>query len=158
MQMSALPIDAADRKAAPVFSGLLAYFPKTAVAIARLSLAGNIQHYGPGKPLHWNRDVSADHQDCMLRHTMQSGTYDTDGILHDVKAAWRALAQCEVTIDRIEAQERALKEALQEVMASADSVRFYESEFGQVPPHAARDSDEPLGLSAGEAVSAGGTI
>ncbi|HEY5851275.1 MAG TPA: hypothetical protein VIT62_10985 [Lysobacter sp.] len=155
MQMSALPIDAADRKAAPVFSGLLAYFPKTAVAIARLSLAGNIQHYGPGKPLHWNREVSADHQDCMLRHTMQSGTYDTDGILHDVKAAWRALAQCEVTIDRLAGLESEAREPTEaEKAAYADPVAFITA---HVPPFVARDSDEPMGLSAGEAISAGGT-
>lgn len=154
--MSILPIDAADRKAAPVFSGLLAYFPKTAVAVARLSLAGNIQHYGPGKPLHWNREVSADHQDCMLRHTMQSGTYDTDGILHDVKAAWRALAQCEVTIDRLEAI-ASLESELEEIEHDfAHAIRG--AVIARVPPFVERDSDEPLGLTAGEAISAGGTI
>lgn len=152
--MSILPIDAAERKAAPVFSGLLAYFPKTAVAIARLSLAGNIQHYGPGKPLHWNREVSADHQDCMIRHTMQSGTYDADGILHDVKAAWRALAQCEVTLDRLagELEERELTPA--EKAAYEDPLKFITA---YVPPYAARDADDDLGLTAGEAISAGGT-
>jgi hypothetical protein len=138
---SVLPIDASERKAAPVFSGMLMYFPKACVAIARLSLAGNIQHYGPGKPLHWNREVSADHQDCMVRHAMQSGTYDTDGILHDVKAAWRALAQAEVTIDRLERDA-----ALREMSELAQELRIYD------PTHTPEVEDEDdLGLKAGEA-------
>ena len=153
--MSILPIDAAERKAAPVFSGVLMYFPKTMVALARLSLAGNIQHYGPGTPLHWNREVSADHQDCMVRHAMQSGTEDADGILHDVKAAWRALAQCEVVLDRLSsvgADERELTPA--EAAAYADPVAFITA---HVPPFVQRDADDDLGLKAGEAISYGGT-
>jgi hypothetical protein len=157
MQMSVLPIDAADRKAAPVFSGLLAYFPKTAVAVARLSLAGNIQHYGPGKPLHWNREVSADHQDCMLRHTMQSGTYDADGILHDVKAAWRALAQCEVTIDRLDRERGYTAAELDRAVTKLAAKAAGQTVVAHVPPFAERDSDDEMGLTAGEAISAGGT-
>ena len=145
--MSILPIDAAERKAAPVFSGVLMYFPKTMVALARLSLAGNIQHYGPGTPLQWNREVSADHQDCMVRHAMQSGTEDTDGILHDVKAAWRALAQCEVVLDRLSAvgaDERKLTPA--EAAAFADPIAFIHA---HVPPFV--DDEEPGSLKNGEA-------
>ncbi|MET3929554.1 hypothetical protein ABIE51_001441 [Lysobacter sp. OAE881] len=157
--MSILPIDAAERKAAPVFSGVLMYFPKTMVALARLSLAGNIQHYGPGTPLHWNREVSADHQDCMVRHAMQSGTEDTDGILHDVKAAWRALAQCEVVLDRLainSARESELMTALAAVHEVV-SERIGGTVTAHVPPFVQRDADDDLGLKAGEAISYGGT-
>ena len=139
--MSILPIDAAERKAAPVFSGVLMYFPKTMVALARLSLAGNIQHYGPGTPLHWNREVSADHQDCMVRHAMQSGTEDTDGILHDVKAAWRALAQCEVVLDRLAS--RVPNATLEDQIAAVATI------IARVPPFV--DDEEPGSLKAGEA-------
>lgn len=151
LQSSALPIDAAERKAAPVFSGVLMYFPKTMVALARLSLAGNIQHYGPGTPLHWNREVSADHLDCMVRHAMQSRTFDAkDNILHDVKAAWRALANCEEALDSLDAVgpgepvERELTPS--EKAAYADPVKFITA---HVPPFV--DDEEPGSLKNGEA-------
>lgn len=89
--MLALPSDAGERKAAPVCSGVLDYFPAALVEVARLSKAGNDQH-NPGQPLHWARGKSSDHADCIVRHLMQRGTKDTDGIPHSAKVAWRALA------------------------------------------------------------------
>ena len=89
--MLALPSDAGERKAAPICSGVLDYFPAALVEVARLSKAGNDQH-NPGQPLHWARGKSSDHADCIVRHLMQRGTRDTDGILHSAKVAWRALA------------------------------------------------------------------
>jgi hypothetical protein len=145
--MSILPINPSERKAVPIYSGVLAYFPKTIVALARLSLAGGIQHYGPDAPLHWNREVSKDHQDCMIRHTMQSGTEDTDGILHDVKAAWRALAQCEVVLDRLAA--RVPNATLEDQIAAVATI------IARVPPYVERDADDPMGLTAGQAIDPG---
>ncbi len=89
--MLALPDDAAGRKAAPICSGVLDYFPAALVEVARLSKAGNDQH-NPGELLHWARGKSADHADCIVRHLMQRGTNDTDGVPHSAKVAWRALA------------------------------------------------------------------
>jgi hypothetical protein len=86
-----LPTDAAGRKEYPVASGFMDYFPDAIVAIANLSWRGNEQH-NPGQPLHWARSKSGDEADTMLRHFLQRGTLDNDGIRHTVKMAWRALA------------------------------------------------------------------
>lgn len=88
---SALPQGHAERKATPITSGVLDYFPAALAEVARVSLAGNEQHH-PGKPLHWEWDKSADHADCAVRHLMERGTFDSDGMRHSAKAAWRALA------------------------------------------------------------------
>jgi len=94
-----LPEAAADRKKFPVASGVLDYFPDALVAISHLSFKGNEQH-NPGKPLHWARGKSNDHSDTMLRHFLQRGTLDTDGVRHSVKMAWRALALLQEEIEK----------------------------------------------------------
>lgn len=86
-----LPAAANDRKAAPVMSGAIDYFPLAIVEVARISKVGNDQH-NPGQPLHWARDKSTDHVDCALRHLIERGTIDSDGQRHTAKAAWRILA------------------------------------------------------------------
>jgi len=91
MSTSPLPQAAADRKAVPVVSGLLDYFPAALAAVAECSKAGNDQH-NPGKPLHWDRSKSGDEADALVRHLFDRGTIDTDGIRHSAKVAWRALA------------------------------------------------------------------
>lgn len=78
--------------------GLLDYFPAALAEVARLSMEGNRKH-NPGAELHWSRDKSADHADCIMRHLTERGTEDTDGFLHDVKVAWRALAQLQVALE-----------------------------------------------------------
>jgi hypothetical protein len=74
-----------------VATGVLDYFPLALIALANLSYVGNEQH-NPGQPLHWDRAKSTDEADALIRHFMQRGTVDTDGIRHSAKAAWRALA------------------------------------------------------------------
>jgi hypothetical protein len=86
-----LPTDPQERKNVPIASGVLDYFPDAIAAVAALSRAGNEQH-NPGKPLHWDRDKSGDEADALMRHFMERGTIDTDGIRHSAKVAWRALA------------------------------------------------------------------
>jgi hypothetical protein len=85
-----LPIDARDRKSAPVVTGLLDYFPAALVEVARVSKIGNDQH-NPGEPLHDARGKSNDDEDCLLRHLIDRGTLDSDGMRHSAKVAWRAL-------------------------------------------------------------------
>lgn len=87
----ALPKDAASRKNLPITSGVLDYFPMAIAAVAAISKAGNDQH-NPGQPMHWNRGKSSDHADCIARHLIQRGDFDTDGMRHSAKLAWRALA------------------------------------------------------------------
>lgn len=86
-----MPTVALGRKALPVATGVLDYFPDAFLAVAACSKAGNDQH-NPGKPLFWDRTKSADEDDALLRHFMARGTRDSDGIRHSAKVAWRALA------------------------------------------------------------------
>lgn len=86
-----LPTDAAERKAAPVATGVVDYFPDALAEIARVSFVGNEQH-NPGTRLHWDRAKSTDESDALMRHFLERGTVDTDGMRHSAKMAWRALA------------------------------------------------------------------
>lgn len=93
-----LPTDAAARKDVPVTTGVLDYFPDAIAEVALLSKVGNEQH-NPGQPLHWAREKSTDHADCIVRHLMERGTRDTDGQRHSAKVAWRALANLQLEIE-----------------------------------------------------------
>jgi hypothetical protein len=86
-----LPTDSQERKEVPIARGFLDYFPAAVAEVARLSKAGNDKH-NPGEDLHWARGKSMDHADCIMRHLTERGTVDTDGFLHEVKVAWRAMA------------------------------------------------------------------
>ena len=86
-----LSTDSEERKTIPVATGCLDYFPDALAAVAELSWAGNNKH-NPGEPLHWARSKSSDESDCLMRHFLERGTVDSDGIRHSVKVAWRALA------------------------------------------------------------------
>ena len=92
------PNDASGRKSRPVASGVLDYFPDALVAVAHVSWVGNEQH-NPGQPLHWDRSKSTDEADAMLRHFLQRGTMDTDGVKHSAKMVWRALALLQKEIE-----------------------------------------------------------
>lgn len=94
----ALTTDTEARKQQPVATGVLDYFPDALADVARLSKIGNDKH-NPGQPLHWSREKSSDHADCILRHMIDRGIVDTDGVLHDTKVAWRALAQLQLSIE-----------------------------------------------------------
>ena len=86
------------RKQIPIASGVLDYFPDAIRALAHCSWVGNEQH-NPGDPLHWAREKSNDHPDCMMRHFMERGTVDEDGVRHVVKAAWRMLALAQLELE-----------------------------------------------------------
>lgn len=95
-----LETNSAKRKEYPIYSGPLRYFPDALAEIAQLCKVGNDKH-NPGEPLHWSRGKSDDHLDCLARHLVEAGTLDDDGLLHDVKIAWRALANLQVTLERV---------------------------------------------------------
>jgi hypothetical protein len=82
------------RKQRPVYSGVLRYFPKALMEVAHTSWVGNEQH-NPGEPLHWAKEKSTDEADALVRHLLQAGEIDTDGVRHTAKVAWRALALLE---------------------------------------------------------------
>jgi hypothetical protein len=96
--MTVLTSDATARKHTPIFSGVLNYFPRALAAVAVVSMVGNEQH-NPGKPVHWDRSKSGDELDALTRHLMEAGTFDSDGLRHSAKVAWRALANLEKELE-----------------------------------------------------------
>jgi hypothetical protein len=98
-----LPSQASERKAIPIATGVIDYFPRAIAAVAELSRIGNDQH-NPGEPLHWARGKSMDQDDCLMRHFMERGTLDSDGVRHSTKVAWRALALLQLEIEAADAE------------------------------------------------------
>ena len=97
-----LPIDDKARKATPIWTGCVMYFPDSLAAVAEVSRIGNDQH-NPGEPLHWAREKSTDQMNTALRHMIDHGTgtlKDTDGAWHLAKAIWRLCAELQLTIER----------------------------------------------------------
>jgi hypothetical protein len=96
--MPNLPTDPRDRKERPITRGVLDYFPDAIAAVSNVSFVGNEQH-NPGEEMHWARDKSSDHADCIARHLIERGTADNDGLLHTAKLAWRALALLQTELE-----------------------------------------------------------
>jgi hypothetical protein len=94
----ALTTKAKERKAIPIATGFIDYFPDAIAEVAVLSRVGNDQH-NPGKPLHWDRSKSGDESEALMRHFLERGTMDTDGIRHSAKVAWRAMAALQKEIE-----------------------------------------------------------
>lgn len=145
-----LPNDAAARKAIPLCTGAFDYFPSALVAVAALSAKGNDQH-NPGQALHWDRAKSGDEADALLRHLMQRGTVDTDGILHSAKVAWRALAMLQKELEASGAPiARGARASLTLRPWTGEEIEILDRPV--LPPHATADSDDNVGgLKAGEA-------
>ena len=93
-----LPTDAQERKQIPITTGVLDYFPLAIAEVAKCSWAGNQQHH-PDKELHWDKTKSTDHGDCIARHLVDRGKFDTDGQRHSAKLAWRALALLQLELE-----------------------------------------------------------
>ena len=95
-----LPTDRDARNALPIWDGCLAYFPDAWAEIAKVSVLGNKQHnLGP---LRWNRAVSTDHENKVMRHLLDhaaGNVMDVDGTFHLAKAAWRVLAALQLAIE-----------------------------------------------------------
>jgi len=87
------------RKQIPIYSGFIKYFPMAMAEVARLSLYANEKH-NPGLPLHWSKGKSNDHLDALTRHLSECGTVDDDGFDHDVKVAWRAMANLQTILEK----------------------------------------------------------
>jgi hypothetical protein len=98
IRTSRLETDSEKRKAYPLYSGPLRYFPDALAEVAALCKAGNDKH-NPGEPMHWARSKSTDELDCLARHLLEAGTLDTDGFYHDVKVAWRALSNLQKLLE-----------------------------------------------------------
>lgn len=103
--MRTLPVDSEERKRIPLVGGCLRYFPAALAGVAAWSRKGNDKH-NPGEPLHWSRGKSSDHDECIIRHTLDledlQAEYERNGSRgellvelmleeHDARC-WRALA------------------------------------------------------------------
>lgn len=88
-----LPEDAKERKAIPVYTGFVNYFPRAIAEVAKISLVGGIQHGQTAETLHWDRPKSGDELDAMMRHIL-----DKDW----AQVAWRAMANLEKYLEREE--------------------------------------------------------
>ena len=87
-----LPVDSERRKEYPIAEGCLFYFPAALAEVANISRLGNAKH-NPGQPMHHSRGASTDHEDCILRHTIDAR--EATGELRTAELAaraWRALA------------------------------------------------------------------
>ena len=94
-----LPTDRQARKEMPMARGLLDYFPDALAEVAHVSFVGNKQH-NPGQPVHWAKEKSTDHADCLMRHLADRGKRDPgDGCRESAKVAWRALAMLQMEIE-----------------------------------------------------------
>ncbi len=88
-----------ERKAIPVCTGCLDYFPQALAAVALVSKISGDKHH-PGEPMHWERGKSTDHADALVRHLLARGTIDSDGMRHTAKVAWRALALLQEELEK----------------------------------------------------------
>lgn len=90
-----------ERKEVAVSRGLYAYFPDALALIARHSVRANEKH-NPGQPVHWSREKSSDHEDCIARHSL-SVAIDPDSLdgdaPHILCRAWRSLAALQLWIE-----------------------------------------------------------
>ena len=92
---------AEERKATPIYSGVIKYFPDAFAEIAKCSYNGQIQH-NPDKPLAWDRSKSGDELDAMMRHLIDHAKgieFDDCGTRHIVKCGWRILAYIQKTVE-----------------------------------------------------------
>jgi len=135
-----LPSDKQARKDTPMARGLLDYFPDACAAVAHVSFVANEQH-NPGEPMHWAKEKSTDHADCIVRHLVDRGTLDDDGLRHSAKVAWRALALLQIELDEATETERVytqydplqeLDDSFQERIDRAQ--RLQAQVEGKVPP------------------------
>lgn len=120
---------AAERKERPLYRGVLKYFPDALMDVARLSKIGSDQH-SPGQPMRWAKEKSTDHGDCILRHLLDAGTVDTDGVRHSAKVAWRALALLQIEIE----EERKAEGARQIERQAEDSLLASMAAMGSPSP------------------------
>lgn len=98
--MTGLPTDAKARKALPLYTFMMEYFPDAWLEVVKVAVVGNNQH-NPGEPLHWARGKSMDQMDSAFRHVFDYGKgVKKDGEMYTLaQAAWRLLAQLQLDLE-----------------------------------------------------------
>jgi hypothetical protein len=138
-----LPTDPEARKTIPLATGCIDYFPDALAAVAELSRIGNEQH-NPGKPLHWDRSKSGDESDALMRHFLERGTFDTDGVRHSAKVAWRALAMLQKEIEADREPEGAWRE-LQKVQEDHEKKEYLFNQLASIQESVAWNQRHRIG-------------
>jgi hypothetical protein len=82
----------------PIARGCLDYFPNALAYVAFISHQGSLKH-NPGQEMHWARGKSTDHENKIMRHLIDRGRMDSDGIRHSGNLAWRALALLQTELE-----------------------------------------------------------
>ena len=88
-----LPRDAKERKAIPVYTVFVKYFPKAMAAVAKISMTGGVQHGQLPDEIFWDRSKSGDELDALMRHMLDEEWG---------QVAWRAMANLEKQLEREE--------------------------------------------------------
>jgi len=106
-----LPTDDKLRKALPILTFLVEYFPDVIIELTQLCVAGNIQHNPELAPtdIKWAREKSKDQLNTAFRHLFDRARgvhYDADKIAHLTKTAWRSMAQRQLDIEAERIKER----------------------------------------------------
>lgn len=96
-----LPEDDELRGQYPMADGLLDYFPNALAEVSRISKRGSDKH-NIGQPMHWARNKSTDHRNKIMRHLVDAGRLDSEGVRHSANLAWRALALLQEELEREE--------------------------------------------------------
>ena len=92
-------MDDNERKALPVYDGLLSYFPNALCLVAANSMEGQQQH-APDEPLQWHKYKSRDELGSLSRHLLDYAIAEARGDYSTMaeataSIAWRALAHAE---------------------------------------------------------------
>ena len=99
---SSITTDPVARKSIPIHTTLFKYFPKAVAEIANCCVVGGAQHGQSIEELHWDRSKSGNALDALMRHALDAGFMDTDGVRHSAKIAFRALANLELELESVE--------------------------------------------------------
>ncbi|QDP47313.1 MAG: hypothetical protein Unbinned4388contig1000_32 [Prokaryotic dsDNA virus sp.] len=100
-----------ERKATPIFTAFVKYFPRAIASVTRLSVKANEQHNN-GEEVYWAKEKSPNHLDSLMRHLTDLAMgkeYDEDGVLSLQKIAWRGMAALEIYLEK-EGKRNFLKE------------------------------------------------
>lgn len=99
-----LPANAKERKALPVFTFLVGYFPDAFLEVVKVAVLGQTQHgMGEEKNIRWDRTKSTDQLDSAMRHMIDhetKGPLDDDGGYHLAKAIWRLSAELQLHLEQ----------------------------------------------------------
>jgi hypothetical protein len=120
--MTLLPTEDKARKMLPMFKQVARYFPKALREITKVSVVNNVRYNPDRAPadINWSRGKSTDQLGSAFHHMLE---HEVDGKVFEAvpeaaakvtginqvyilaEAAWRVLAELELTIEKVEREE-----------------------------------------------------